>query len=288
MGSLAERVVEAGLVTQQQADIARLEAVKINRSFWYALVELEYLSEENVIRFFAQEAQVSYVHLPDYRIKRTALEMLEEHFCRQNTVIPLCHIGDTLFIACNNPFNAALLDMAGKISGCVIEPVMATSTDIMQALDYHWHRPDINFEAADFLVRSEPLKGMMFWRGSERVSVDIAVHIAVKDDDFSLSLTSGIDARAHDISGDGSAIGVYIPLYLPAGVRVSAQFDHYDAGQGQNKSVECEGKVIHCFMHNTRKFTAGIRFGAAPAGIMQRILKRAITDTQGKDAWPIQ
>ena len=118
MADLVRRIIERGLVTQEQGHAAALEAARTNRTVWFSLVKLDYLSEESIVRFFAQEARIPYVHLPDYRIKQGVLKTLDEHFCRQNTVIPLCMVQETLFVACNNPFNLALLDSIGKLSGC--------------------------------------------------------------------------------------------------------------------------------------------------------------------------
>lgn len=275
MEPLLEKIVAAGLITQEQVKAAGLWAAAINRSVWSTLVKLEYLSEEQITRFFAQEAQIPYVNLTDYRIKKSAVEILQEHFCRQNTVIPLCRIGNTLFIACANPFDSALMDAVGKLSRSVVEPLIATSTGIIQALDYYWHEPMADYDIADFLVRQGPVKGMPFWRESERIGVDWPVELFVRDDAFSLALPPCIEGRARDISRDAGAIGITFALYLPRGLKVLVALLPRPGVAADEECIELPGEIAHSYMQDTRRFSIGIRFGVVDARTREMLLKRA-------------
>ncbi|HNQ50880.1 MAG TPA: hypothetical protein PKL03_05525 [Candidatus Omnitrophota bacterium] len=275
MSVLLEKIVAAKLVTKEQAKAAELWASAINRSVWCALVKLEYVSEEQLVRFFAQEAQIPYVNLPDYRIKRGAVEMLEEHFCKQNTVIPLCRVGDTLFLACSNPFNAALMDTIGKLTRCIVEPLVATSTGIIQALDYYWHEPLVDYSMADFLVRQEPVKGMAFWREAERIAVDWPVELFPTGEALSLAVPSSGQGRASDISRDGSAIGVRLSVYMPRGVTVAVLFVPSAADVIRGRRLEAQGEIVHSFMQSTHAFCVGIRFVAIEPDVRRELLMRA-------------
>lgn len=274
MGPLIEKMISAGLISREQALAAAAEAVKVNRSVWAVLVALDYISEEHIMRFFAQEAQIPYVHLPDYSLKRDALETLDEHFCRAHTVIPLCRVKDTLFVACSNPFNAALMDTIGKLSRCSVEPLIATSTAIFQALDYYWHAPLIDYEIADYLVRQEPVKGMAFWRESERIPVDWPVELMIKDESLSLSVPPCVEGRARDISRDGSAIGISFALYLPRGIKVIVALPPRAATAAGQGRLELSGEIVHSFMQNTRQFCVGIRLADMGDDKKQELLRR--------------
>jgi hypothetical protein len=277
MTDLSDRLIEQGLVTPEALNTARSEAFKIGRSVWFTLIKLEYLTEESIIRFFAQEANIPYVRLSDYRIKQNVLNMLDENFCRQNHVIPLWLVQDTLFIACNNPFNTALLDTIGKSSRCFVEPLMATSTAIDQAIDYYWKLENISFSVADFLVRQEPVKGMAFWRESERLEVDWPVSLAARAGDFVLADSSSIEGQVHDISRDGSAIGIHVPLYLPKGIAVNVSIRPSADNRPQDRIFETEGEIVHSYMHTALAYSVGIRFKNIEEGLKKDLLICALT-----------
>jgi hypothetical protein len=276
MTDLFGRIIERGLVTREQAEAAAAEAARINRSVWFVLVKLDYLSEESIVRFFAQEARIPYVHIPDYRIKQGVLKTLDEHFCRQNAVIPLWRVRDTLFVACNNPFNTALLDAIGKMSGCVVEPLIATSTAVIQALDYYWRIDTIGFDMANFLVNAEPVRGLTVSRESERIAIDWPVSIAVQDNALSLAFESRIDGRTHDISRDGSAIGIDLPLYLPKGIVIAMAIYPLSGGKRQNMILEAAGEIVQSYMKKTPDYSVGIRFKVMEEGIKKKLLSYAL------------
>jgi hypothetical protein len=276
MADLTQRIVEAGLVTREQIDAGRLEAVRIDRSLWFALMKLDYLSEEGITRFFAHEARIPYVSLHDYRIKQSVLNILDEHFCRRYMVIPLWLVKDTLFVACNNPFDTGLMDTIRKLSRCVVEPLMAESTAITHALDSYWKMDDINFDIANFLVSPEPVKGLASSRGSARITIDWPVSVEVRDTAFSLAVPARIEGRMNDLSQDGSAIGISCALYLPKGLMVSVRIFPDSCQKPGPVVFEASGEVVQSYMNKTRDYSVGIRFASGQDAIEKSLLDRAL------------
>jgi hypothetical protein len=277
MTDLSDRLIEQGLVTREGLETARLEAAKTGRSVWVTLIKLDYLSEESIVRFFAQEANIPYVRLPDYRIKQNVLNMLGEDFCRQNHVIPLWMVQGTLLIACNDPFNTALLDTIGKLSRCFVEPLLSTTTEIDQTIDHYWQEDDISFNIADFLVKQEPVKGMAFWRESERIAVDWPISVAVRDEAFALASSYSLEGRGHDISRDGSAIGIYLPVYVPKGIAVIMDIHPLSGKKPQDGIFKIAGEIVHSYMHSARDYSVGIRFNNIEEGAKKDLLNYALS-----------
>jgi hypothetical protein len=205
------------------------------------------------------------------------LKTLDEHFCRQNTVIPLWLVGETLFVACNNPFNMALLDSVGKASGYAVESLIATSTAIIQALDYYWRIDTIGFDMANFIVGAAPVKGLTLWRESERVALDWPVSITVEDEALALAFESRIEGRAHDISRDGSSIGINLPLYLPKGIAVALVLHPIAGGIREDVRLEAAGEIVQTYMNKTPDYSAGIRFKNMQEDVKKKMIKLATT-----------
>jgi len=263
MIDLQDRLVEKELITQEQLTAALLESSKTGRSLWFTLVKLEYLSEERIVRFFAQEANIPFVRLSDYHINQSVLNTLDENFCRFHNIIPLFRSRDAFVVACNNPFDTDMLDIVGKLSGSLVEPVMATASDINHALDYYWKLDSLNFVTADLLVKAQPLKGITFWRESERMLVDWPVSLSLRDSGISLAASAVIEGRGHDITRDGSAIGVYVPVYLPKGVNVSVKVFPSGRLTKSDDAIQicgAVGAIVHSHAYRQDEYLIGIRF----------------------------
>ncbi len=277
---LEAKLVERKLITLDQLVYARLEAERSGRSVWHAFVKMGFLSEENITRFLASEAGVPYVKLSDYKLQKAVLNLLDESFCRANSVIPVLKDGNNLVAACGNPFDTIMLDTVGKITGCLVEPVMASASSISQALDYYWRLDTLNFDIADLVSKQEPVKGMMFWRESERVKIDWPVCVNLEDDSISLAGAGAVDGMAYNLTRDGLSVGVSLSVYLPKGARVALKI--YPAGAKdidvENvKICEAAGRVVNSYASNNEYF-AGIKFIDMADTMKEYLIRKAVKE----------
>ncbi|MDD5347571.1 MAG: PilZ domain-containing protein [Candidatus Omnitrophica bacterium] len=259
MEELEKLLVQDRWVEAWQIDVARLEANSSRKSLWSCLVKLGFLSEEDIAAFFAHASGIPYVRVSDYVIAPKVLHLLDENFCIQNVVIPLFKTGDTLFVACANPFNTALTDGLAKMTGTVIEPLVAAPHAILGAVDLYFRLDDRNFEMADFIVKKSSVTGVSQWRESERLSFSAAVKIIVLDETVTLMSRYPIEGKAVDLSADGSAVGIELPFYLPKGITISMTL--YSGGLASSGSViEGRGEILRSAMLKSKSFLAGVKF----------------------------
>ena len=61
--NLGERLIEAGLITQQQVDIAYAQQERTGRPLYEILLQLEYIEENAMIDFFCKELNLEKVDL---------------------------------------------------------------------------------------------------------------------------------------------------------------------------------------------------------------------------------
>jgi hypothetical protein len=259
MKPLLQRLIDIGLVSREKIEHALIEAAKINKSIWFCLVKWGYVSEEQLMAFFAQELNIPFVRISDYVIREEALCRVDEYFCRQNSCVPIFHLGENLYMAFSNPLNAALLESVAKISGCQIEPLMATYSSIHQALDFYWRLDEKYFEAADFWVRQDSAKGIPFWRESERLSLSVQAQVSVPGHIVEFFEGDIIKGQTKDISRDGSAVGISLPMFIPKGIFIDMEF--LIPGQAVNSvmPLKAQGEVVHCFMRKYKEFILGVK-----------------------------
>lgn len=261
-----DKLVQEGLIDETQLSAARVQATQSGATVWFVLVKLGYLSEEQVMVFLARQCGIPYVSLSDYRISRDVLGLLDEHFCRQNAVIPLFKINGVLSVACSNPLDSALLDAVGKMSGCVVEPLMASYSSVRQAVEYYWNLDSRQFDVAGFIARSAPVKGLAYGRQSERLPLFMTVRISPYKGSFTLSAAKDIKGECRDLSADGRSLGLYSPVYLPAGADVLIDFE---AGVG------VQAQVIHCQMIKSRWYLLGAKLMQLDPERKERLLSLA-------------
>ena len=276
MENLEAKLIQDNWVNAQQLSLAKQEAKRCGKSVWVNLLKLGYLSEEDITIFLAQESGITYVRVSDYELSDEIIRLVDENFCRENQVIPLFKIKDTLFVACTNPLDTVLVDSLTKLTGCNIEPLMSTAHLITQAQDYYYGVEDKSFALEKFIFRRTPLRGFMFGRESERLPLNIPVSLKVEDKGLVLHYSSAIEAHTRNISQGGTAVGLHIFLFLPKGTNLSLEFK-LAGGLSQEPSqiIKAKGEVVYCLMEKGQHYFLGIKFTEIEDTARSQLLKLA-------------
>lgn len=134
--SLGEYLVEQKLITPEQLKQAQDVQRGSRGDIGKILAELNFASERDVTRARAQEMGVPFVDLSKYTPDPSAINVVPEHIARRHNVIPVKKDSatNTLHVAMadvNNPYAA---DDLRLVSRCTIKGVLASATDIEDAL----------------------------------------------------------------------------------------------------------------------------------------------------------
>ena len=99
-------------------------------------LEKGYMSEQEVVQVFAKEFGLEVINnLPEYKISKEVLESIPKNICLKNLLIPLVKIDNTLVVVFHDPSNKHVIDNISLITGCKIQPVVATKTEIKEFLN---------------------------------------------------------------------------------------------------------------------------------------------------------
>ncbi|MDD5669746.1 MAG: PilZ domain-containing protein [Candidatus Omnitrophica bacterium] len=270
MEDLESKLVQEKLVGPLELVAAKQEATRFGKSIWSAFVKLGYLNEEEITLFFSNICGIPYLNVIDYHIKPEVLRYLDEQFCRQNIIIPVFKVKNTLFIAFSNPLNTGLVDDLSKRCGCDIEPLAASANSIIEALNYYYGPEDSDSDLRRFIIEQSALRGLAFWRESERLRLEIPVLVSVTDKDLTMRHTVPIEGKTLNISRNGSAIGIVAPLFLPKGLSVSLEFDPQ-----ADSSFKVNGEIVHAHMEKGMRFFLGIKFADISSNSLAQLLSIA-------------
>lgn len=274
MRDLEDKFIQAGWLTHQQLMNARQEAGKRGQSLWAALIKLNFLSPDDLCVFFAQESGIPYVRIADYKINQNILELIDDNFCRQNFIFPLFKVNSTLFVACANPLDTALINSLAKLCGLEIEPLASPAYSILKALDFYYGPEDKIFEFEKFITTPPPLSGLPFWRESERLPLNIPVNINIKDSSLVSPCSLPISSQSRDISKNGAALGLEILLFLPKGLPICLEF--LPPG---SPAIKSEGEIVYCRMEKGKKYFLGIKFTQIPDAARDQLFSIAKSET---------
>ena len=264
---LEQRLVDGKWIGEALAESARAESLRTGHSFWYCIVQLRYLNQEELMRFFAGEGGVPYVKISDYAVQGEILKALEPGFCIDNTIFPLFAVGGILYIAAANPFDASLVDAAGRMSGMNVELLMASAASIRAAQDEYWNLDERMLGAHEFLTASRNrLRGVGFYRKTERVPVRIPIVLISDQDAFVVSGNCRLDAFTTDLSRDGSSAGVETVLYLPPKLPLRVEF------KTVRETVGCAASVSNCRMEQGQRYLVGIELVFRSGGEKAKIV----------------
>lgn len=204
---LGEMLVKERLVTVDQLEQAMLVQKKEGGRIGEVLVRLGMVNEADYVRVLAKQLNIPYASLGSDFLKPALDQGLENliprEFALKNIVLPLSRNLDSLTCAIYDPFDLTLLDNLKQMTGCQINLVIASRTDILQAADSLYGKSNLLQQAVTRSYSLEDKGGE-----SEVESIDSTLSIdrliASAEDApvvklVDLIIRQAIDERASDI-----------------------------------------------------------------------------------------
>jgi len=203
---LGEILLKEGIITQKQLDeVIKIQANEGGR-FGEILLHLGFATEEDVVVALGKQLNLPYVSMGAGLLKPALDQNLDEavpkEFAVKNAVLPLSRTLDSITCAITDPLDVILIDNLRKIVGCEINPVIATRTEILKAIEEFYGKRDIlkaavkdsyktaeEFRAAEEFVPEELSIDRLVARAEEAPVVKLV----------DLIIKQAIDERASDI-----------------------------------------------------------------------------------------
>ncbi len=150
---LGEILISEGMITSSQLD----EALKIQKKeggrLGDILVRLGYVNEEQILSALSKQLHIPYVSLASGKLKPDSEQDLDKlipyDFAVRNLVLPLFRNLNLLTVVIFDPLDLILIDNLKKLTGCEINPILATKSDIIKAIEEFYGREKIFKEAID-------------------------------------------------------------------------------------------------------------------------------------------
>ena len=133
--SFAEMLVESGLLSAEQARAAQETARDEHVPLWRVLVRDGLVLSRDLATLIALHLGISMVDLRNQTIEPEALTLLPEPVARKYGILPIQAVDGRLTVAMADPTDLRMIQDLAARTARLIEPVVATSEDILEHID---------------------------------------------------------------------------------------------------------------------------------------------------------
>ena len=136
---LGELLVREKLISLAQLRQAQDEQQRSGQNLGYTLAKLGYISDTEITNFLSQQYRVPTVNLEEYEIDGEILKLVSKEQCEKHRVVPVSRAGSSLIVAMADPTNLNAIDDLKFLTGYSIEPVIASETAILAAIEKYYN-----------------------------------------------------------------------------------------------------------------------------------------------------
>lgn len=144
---LGELLVREKLISLQQLRTAQDEQRRTNTSLGYSLAKMGFISDQEITDFLSQQYRVQSIDLSEYEMDPEVLKLISHEVCERHKIVPVSRAGSTLIVAMADPSNLNAIDDIKFLTGLNVEPVVASESAIMQAVEKAYAAPEISYDA---------------------------------------------------------------------------------------------------------------------------------------------
>jgi len=132
---LGQRLITAGLLTDDQLDLSLREAERLQTFLGEAIANLGFVSQEVLTTFFAQDTRTEVVDLKTFLPDPEALHLVSYDMAKRHRLLPLKREGHRLTIAMVDTYDVVAVDTIERLTGLLVEVAAAPSQATMEAIE---------------------------------------------------------------------------------------------------------------------------------------------------------
>ena len=131
---LSDVLLEQGMVTAEQLDLAMQEEAKTGKSSWKILLERGAVSERDLVRARAEQIGMQFVDVASVDPGADVVSLVPAEMARRQMVLPVASEDAVLVLAMADPRNHLAVDEVAASSGKQVAPVAAYRQDLVAAI----------------------------------------------------------------------------------------------------------------------------------------------------------
>jgi type IV pilus assembly protein PilB len=188
---LGRILIEQGLITEEQLTAALEVHHKTPKSLGRVLIDMGLIKESDLVRALAEQVGLEFVDLSETRIDPASAALLPETLARRYRALPIGERDGKLLVAMSDPANVYALDDIRAITNRDVQPVVATASDVEQAIS--------KFSQLDGQVEQLASEAASAIESDQPEDLDLAVEDAPIVKLVNAIMTQAVADRASDV-----------------------------------------------------------------------------------------
>jgi type IV pilus assembly protein PilB len=141
---IGELLLKEKRITPEQLQEARNVQRQNGGKLGYNLIKLGYVRDEEITAFLSKQYGVPSIALGQFEIDPAVLKLVPADTAQKYQIVPLSRAGGTLTIAMTDPTDVLAMDDIKFMTGYTVEPVVASETAVIEAIQKYYGRAVAN------------------------------------------------------------------------------------------------------------------------------------------------
>ncbi|HWP47514.1 MAG TPA: type IV-A pilus assembly ATPase PilB [Candidatus Limnocylindrales bacterium] len=146
---IGEILLKANLITRQQLQQAVQEQKNSGGRLGSVLVKMGFVNEDSILSCLSSQFGVPAIDLDTFHIEESVLETIPVSVAKKYMVIPISRVGNILTLAMADPSDVFAMDDIKFMTNYNIEPVVASESSIIEAINRHYGKKDKKAAASE-------------------------------------------------------------------------------------------------------------------------------------------
>ena len=135
---LGQILIEQGLITPQQLELALKEQKRTKEMLGEILVNLGFITRDALGAALASQSEVKTVDVKNLRVRGDVLKLIPEEVAKRLKVLPFDMDDKNIYVAMANVFDLRAIQELEKITGKFVKVFSAPESDIMTAIELNY------------------------------------------------------------------------------------------------------------------------------------------------------
>lgn len=139
---IGDLLVQNLIITQEQLISALAEQKKTGRQLGRTLINLNFVTETELLNFLSQQLKIPFIDIVQYPRKPEIIKLLSETIARRFRVMLLENNEFDVLLAMADPTDLMCLDELTRILKKTIRPAVVKESDLLMVIDQSYRRTD--------------------------------------------------------------------------------------------------------------------------------------------------
>ncbi|OGF49635.1 MAG: hypothetical protein A2231_06070 [Candidatus Firestonebacteria bacterium RIFOXYA2_FULL_40_8] len=139
---LGEMLIQEKLITPAQLEKAIAEQKASNKRLGHALIDLGYITEDDLLKILGKQLDTPYINLNDVIIDPEIIKLIPEDICRRYKILPYSQEDNSVYVAMIDPLDFRVINDIKFLIHKEIKPMLASEKALAKSISRYYGLTD--------------------------------------------------------------------------------------------------------------------------------------------------